>query len=182
MTKKVLVLTVCITVFSGLCGCQNASKGDRGVEVSIEEDRQFPKFLVGTWKADDGKWELTFDCDGSITSMRHYFVSVPIDVAEGGAYEPLSGDFYGFYALGPCQADYNPDTRELNVTIIIDYFRLELPVGVGEGTMTDRFNGPISENGRTWNVSWLNHVQFVDVDYLDPNTIAPKSLTFTKVD
>ncbi|MHC4455508.1 MAG: hypothetical protein ACYS0I_00210 [Planctomycetota bacterium] len=182
MTNKVLILTVCITVLSGFCGCQNAGGGGRGAEVKVEEEEHFPKFLVGTWKTDDGKWELTFDYDGSITSMRHYFVSIPIDVAEGGVYEPLGGDFYGFYILGPCQADYNPDTRELNVRIIIDYFRLEVPAGVSEGTMTDRFDGPISENGRRWNVSWVNHVQFVDVDYLDPNAIPPKSLTFTKVD
>jgi hypothetical protein len=38
------------------------------VEVAVEGGGQFPEFLTGKWKADEGGWEFVFEPNGTISS------------------------------------------------------------------------------------------------------------------
>lgn len=177
--KRLLVLAGCaVLLFSG---CQELGGDRRAGEVIIEGDGEFPQFLVGTWRADDVRWELTFDCNGSITSMWHHFVSVAIDVAEGGAFEQGREGAHSIYVLGLCSARYDRSKGELSVEITIDYFEVVLPVGTVEGKMTDYFTGPISEDGTRWTAEWRSYGELVGADKPDPNSIRPKRVVFSKV-
>ena len=178
LKRQVIVLLLGM-VLLGPFGCNNTKNGLLNTKDS---ENQFPSLPVGSWKADNAGWELNFDDAGAITAMKHYFVSVPIDMEQRGAYEQLRGEAYGIYLLGPCTAQFEPATRELKVKIIMDHFRVELPIGVGEGTMTDTLTGPVGPQGKTWEVNWHSLVQFEDVDTVDPNGIKPKPLTFTRIE
>ncbi len=145
----------------------------------------FPEFLVGTWKADRYDWAFKFEPDGSISHLVHMLWALRIDVKEGGVYvKSKFEDSYAVFVIGPCEADYNPTTRELSVKIIMDYYEIKTPVGSLEGRSEDYFQGPVSEDGKTWKVEWRNYgyldgATLPDIDYIDAN---PEPLVFTKLD
>ena len=66
--KRLLVLLVCSLFIFILIGCQNSTKLKSGVDVIIDGDGQFPASLAGTWKSNDGVWEIVFKSDGKISS------------------------------------------------------------------------------------------------------------------
>jgi hypothetical protein len=173
--KRLLVLLGCAFFLSVPGGCQSAE------EAVVGPKGQFPDFLVGAWQSQGGKWGLTFDSDGSISTIRHPFVTVEIDMAEGGAYEEGREGAHSIYAMGHCTASYDPNKRELNVEINFDYFKVVLPVGSFEGKMTDRLTGPISEDGITWTANWINYAELVDLMKPDPNSFSPIQVVFEKL-
>ena len=84
-----MVLTVCVVVFSVLCGCQ---EGRRVLPpTSSSEDDTFPEFLVGTWRPNESRWVFTFEPDGSISTIKH-FVGMEFEVAAGGLVEQWSNN------------------------------------------------------------------------------------------
>lgn len=174
MAKKVLVpalLTCCLSV---LAGCQ-------GFAADKASD-EFPDFLVGTWKADGKRWQITFQPGGSISSFNHQHISVPVEVERGGVYEPLRKGAFAVYSLGPCDAEYNPRTRELSVRIVIDDFYMEFPLETHEGTMSDYFTGKVSADGRTWQGKWDSRIEIPTIGPTDPNEIITKPIIFQKID
>ncbi len=61
---------------------------------------------------------------------------------------------------------------------------MRLPHGDLEGRMEDYFDGPVSEDGRTWTVSWRNYCWLEGaisppIDEINAN---PEKLIFTKID
>ena len=140
--KQLLLLAGCVVVLTGCFGCQNDKKV---IKTKTDDDKQFPEFLVGIWQSDQFNWGFKFERDGSISKLKHT-MGMMINVEEGGLYEEGTEGSTGVYVLGPCEADYEPQTRQLKVTIILDHFRMELPVGVLEGNSKDYFSGPVSED------------------------------------
>lgn len=179
--KQLVVLVGCVVFLSGLVGCQNAN---RGVEVAV--DGEFPAVMVGVWEAEVSrlsKWGIKFEPDGSILKIIHS-VAGPVKVEEGGVQEEGPEDSYYVFAMGPCEAEYTPETRILKVKIIVDYYMIKLPAGELEGRMEDYFSGPVSEDGKTWKVDWRNYGWVEGATPPDPNVIEanPIPLVFTKLD
>ncbi len=176
--KRLTLLVGCAIFLLTLESCCNNKKD---VEVITGKDRPFPDFLVGTWKAQGNKWGLIFDSDGSISLIRHPFVTVSIVPAEGGAYEQGRDGAYSIYVMGPCTARYEQSNNELNVEITIDYFEVVLPIGTVEGKMSDYFRGPISRDGTTWTAAWVSYAELVGAEKPDLNSIKPETVVFTRV-
>lgn len=180
--KQLVVLVGCAVFLSGLVGCQ-----DRGTEVIIEGDGEFPEVMVGVWEAEVtkfSKWNIKFEPDGSISEIIHG-VADEVNIAEGGVQgEGPEDNTYYVFAMGPCEAEYTPSTRMLKVKIIVDYFIMKLPQGELEGRMEDYFEGPISEDGKTWRVNSLNYTWLEGATPPDTNLIEanPVPLVFTKLD
>ena len=104
---------------------------------------------------------------------------------EGGS--QLEGREEGSYAvfiMGPYNVNYTASTRELSVRIVLDYFRMEMPIGVLEGASDDYFKGLVSEDGKTWKADWIGYSELEGADRPDPNLIEanPVPLVFTKID
>jgi hypothetical protein len=181
--KQLVVLAGCAVVLAGLVGCQN---DNRDVEVIIDGDGQFPESVVGVWEADtaEGKWAFKFERDGSILKIRHAFAG-EVNLREGGIY--LEGPDPGTYALfvmGPCEAEYDANTRELSVKIILEHYVMKLPQGTLEGKCHDYFQGPVSEDGKVWKADWKNYGWLEGATPPDANIIEanPVPLVFTKLD
>ena len=174
--KTFFVLTVLVVVV--FSGCHESEKA-----VS-ERKSDFPKFLVGTWKTSEADWQFTFDSDGKITHMKHNFIKIPdeIDISTGEVFEQLKNDYFSIYTLGPCRVQYDSSIRQLEVLIMIENFHMELPVGIGEGSMTDRIVGIVLKDGETWTADWYSHVQFSDKGKTDPSDKPIKQLKFVKYD
>jgi hypothetical protein len=176
--KRLLVLMGCVFCLSGLAGCQNGGKGS---DATTGANEQFPKFLVGTWRDNSDRWELTINSSGSVTSMRHPFISVPVDITRGDAYEEGRDGAHSVYILGPCTARYDRQKRELDVVINIDNFEIVLPIGTAEGKMVEYLKGPVSKDGLTWMAQWVNYVEMAGVEKPDLDSISPEPVAFTKV-
>jgi hypothetical protein len=183
MKKRLIVLNVTIIVFTGLIGCQlNSNKAAScSGPANIQQRISFPKFLVGTWKTENSRWVFTFERDGRISKMTH-FGGMEFDVNEGGLVEQWREDIEAAYMLGPCEALYNPDTRQLSVTINVEYWIITFPDGSLEGSFHDYLNGPVSKDGKTWNASWTSIGEIIGADAPDPNAVKPKALIFTKIE
>ncbi len=138
-----VVLLVCIV------GCSNGAR-PRG-----SGHQEFPQQMVGVWETEanpntGAKWGFRFEADGSLKKIVHGTAG-PVNLAAGGASGKAAiGEGQYMFVMGDCRVDYDPKTRVLDVVIPVEYFRIELPSGVLEGSMTDRFTGPVPEEGDEW--------------------------------
>ncbi len=137
-------------------GCDNGSIVPRPVKPTEEG---FPEVMVGVWEQKNEefhKWGIKFESDGSISKIIHPMAG-PVNIAEGGSHaEAPDGSYYTF-VMGPCDANYIPSTNMLKVKILIDYFAIKIPVGILEGRSEDYFEGPVSQDGKTWKANWLGY-------------------------
>jgi hypothetical protein len=179
--KQLLVLAGCAVFLSGLAGCQDANRGGEG-------EGHFPAFLVGVWQVEQGnfqnRWGFKFEPDGTISKIIHSVIG-PVNLAEEGIYlEGPDPNTYAMFVMGPCEAKYDSDTRELSVEIVLDFFRMQLPEGELEGKSHDYFNGPVSKDCRSWQVKWRNYGWLEGAAPPDANVIEahPEPLVFTKLD
>jgi hypothetical protein len=181
--KRLIVLAGFAVVLAGLVGCQD---GDRVNEANVDVEEQFPEFLAGVWEAEmtDSKWAFQFEGDGSISKITHVLAG-EVDLEEGAVYlEGREPGTYAVFAMGPCEAEYDANTRELSVKIILEHYAMKLPQGTLEGKSHDYFQGPVSEDGKTWNAGWKNYAWLEGAAPPDANEIEanPVPLVFTKLD
>lgn len=184
--KRLAVLAGFAVFLLGLAGCGQQKKLEsESLEAKSREENVLPEFLVGKWKADRHDWVFTFELGGRISSIVHDIWALPIDLEEGGYYiEGPDPNTYAVFIMGPCEIEYEPATRELSVKIIMDMYEIKTPAGTLSGRREDYFDGPVSEDGRTWHARWrayeyLEGAAPPDIDYVDAH---PESLVFTKVD
>jgi len=170
-----------------MVGCKNPQPqqtSSPGGEVVVASKGAFPEFLVGVWKADKSKWAFKFEPDGSISKLVH----VPADkvnMKEGGyLIEGPDPGTFALFVMGPYKVQYDANTRKLMVRIFVDRFHLRLPQGDLEGKSEDYFEGPVSEDGKTWNASWHCYSQLEGGDPPDRDLIDAhaQKLIFTKMD
>jgi hypothetical protein len=149
----------------------------------------FPKSMAGLWEAGvnettGSKWGIKFEPDGSVKNITHFFAG-RIDIAKGGSEGtgPDPGTYYTF-AMGPCEARYIPKTRMIKVKIVVDYFIMKLPGNELEGRIEDYFEGPVSKDGKTWNVKWRDFGWIKGATIPNPDVIKanPETLVFKKID
>jgi len=146
----------------------------------------FPESMVGVWEAEVsslGKWGIKFEPDGSINKIIHSLAG-PVNVTEGGVSAEGPDDSYYDFVMGPCEARYIPKTRMIKVKITVDYFIMKIPAGELEGRIEDYFEGPVSEDGKTWKANLLNFCWVKGAAIPEPNLIKayPEPLVFTKLD
>lgn len=179
---------LCVVIFIAcllLNSCQGPSN-KTGEKIDPDKSK-FPAFLVGVWESkytDKNTWGFKFESDGSISKIIHHWAG-PIKVADGGSQgDGPEPDTYFLIALGPCEADYDSQTRILKVKVVLDNWVMKFPEESIQGRDEDYFSGPISEDGKTWqvewrNLSWLEGAEPPDVDSINAN---PEKITFTKID
>ena len=179
--KQLVFLVGFAVVLAGLVGCQDDNKV---IGVSVDGNGGFPEFLAGTWKADKHDWQISFEDDGNISSIVHFVWTLPIDINEGGFFvEGPDEGTHALFVMGPCEAEYDGKTRELSVKIILDHYSIKLPHGTLEGKSHDFFEGPVSEDGKTWKAGWKNYGWLEGAAPPDANVIEanPVPLVFTKI-
>ncbi len=186
--KQLTLLLLCGLAVLSCSGCRAPAESLPAVEVVIEGDGQFPEFLVGTWKADSGGWEIVFEPNGTISSAVVSLGRVRMKPGQVTTV-PMKLGGKGEFEAGPWAVQYSPERRELVVEIAIASFRVELGDNVLKGRTLDIFTGSISADGRLW---WVNRFNFPEYvadtkkyrDHkltIDPNDNPPEELLFRKV-
>ncbi len=189
--KRLGVLLLCALFAFLLSGCLPSAGDEAAVEVVIDGDGQFPDFLVGTWKADKGGWEIVFEPNGTISSA---VVSLGVRMKPGEVSVVANkGGGEGVFEPGQWTVQYSQERRELIVEIVVAHFRTELrsqlDVNAVQGQRRDFFVGTVSGDGRLW---WTNRFSFPEsvVDTkkyrdhkltFDPNDNPPEEILFQKV-
>lgn len=176
--KQLLILAGFIVFLSSLVGCQNTSSS---VEVTVDDDRQFPQFLAGTWKAEDSPWKIVLSPDGTVASAIIPMAQVEVKPNQTTTVKMKDGSFSTFKA-GDCLVEYTPETRELFVSVEIDEFHITYLDNVIDGNSFDRFIGPVSEDGKVWMADWINVFDYGPRFPQDPNDIYAQPLIFNKLE
>lgn len=196
--KRFVIITVCISLMLALAGCYGPGRADSnelwdgntpegGAMPDFFEPNAltawFPPEVVGVWEAQlpDIKWDIKIEPDGSIKRVVHY-VAGAVKMEEGGVSEEGRDNSSYVFLMGPCQARYIPQSRMLQVKIVVDYFLMQIPAGEIEGRMEDYFEGFVDEDGKMWNTQWFSFTWIKDatppnIKWLKAN---PEPLVFIK--
>ncbi|MDD5063136.1 MAG: hypothetical protein PHQ35_00040 [Phycisphaerae bacterium] len=179
---------VFILVFGG-CGQQGGKVSSQPQLKSETSKNKLPSFLAGVWEVKMGKYKgkvgIKIEPDGSV-SRALYTEAGPVYLAEGESYgEAKDKDENGYYLFTTalCEAKYVPETRVLSMKIVTDSI-LQLSIAEMKGGMNEYFEGPVSEDGRTWEAEWSYYSWLDEQGPPDPNTMKanPVLLIFTKAD
>ncbi|MCH9023234.1 MAG: hypothetical protein IID32_10800 [Planctomycetes bacterium] len=108
--------------------------------------------------------------------MTHYGGMV-FDVEKGFLTEKWGDKIEANFFLGPCEAKYDPQSRELSVKVVIENFVLDDGVNTMEGNFHDQLIGTISKDGKTWQTTWTSKG---GITGSGTDTPEPRELTFTK--
>jgi hypothetical protein len=154
--RQFTFLITCIFFAGVSAGCRSTANVQDGVEVTVDGGGRFPAFLVGTWKAEQGGWEFTFEPDGEISAAT---VSIGRAKLRPGrtTIVPMQMGGRGVYKPGPWSVQYSPKQRQLIVEIAIEHFRVTLGDDVIEGRTRDFFVGSVSTDGKSW---WADRLSF----------------------
>lgn len=182
MNKASISLSCCFIILA-LVGCGQQNHKTTNLPPSVGQKNEFPEVMVGLWQAKGG-FALKFERDGTILRLVHMLAG-PVKMEEGGVYmEGPDPNTFAYFAMGPCEAKYHRQTNELEVKIVLDYYEMRLPGGVLKGRTEDYLRGPISKDGKSWTVDWVNYGWLEGATPPDPNLIEanPEKLVFTKID
>ena len=187
MPRCFVVWFLCLLVFV-ISGCRSDAIIKNGVEVSVDGDGRFPAFLVGTWKADHGGWEIVFAPDGKITSAVISLGRVKLTPGRVTTV-PMEMGGKGTFTPGPWSVQYLQEQRQLIVEIAVEKFRVELDKNIVKGRTRDFFIGEVSQDGENWWAQRFSYPEYtVDTakfpNYklpVDPNENPKETLLFEKV-
>ena len=186
--KQIVPLLFCSLSVLSCSGCYSSAENPPAVEVIIDGGGQFPDFLVGTWKANSGGWEIVFEPNGAISSAVISLGRVRMKPGQVTTV-PMKLGGKGVFEAGPWAVQYSPERRELVVEIAIASFRVELGGSVVKGRTLNIFAGSVSADGRSW---WANRFSFPEYvadtkkyrDHkltVETNDNPPEGLLFQKV-
>jgi hypothetical protein len=200
--KQLVVLTGCVVFLLGLAGCIQHNmlpkiwNGEPPSHDALpdffpaqNQTGAFPKSMVGKWEGDvEGdsgvKWGFKFEQDGSISELEHFFAG-KVDLQQGGAYfQGNDPNNYAVFIIGPYEARYDTNTREVKVKVILDYYLMRIGGLEATGRCEDYLQGPVSEDGKTWKVEWRDY-SWLEGAYppdINEETTHPKTLVLTKID
>ncbi len=180
--KQWVVLTSCVAVLLAIGGCQRTGSG---VNVIIDGNENFPPSLAGRWKDREKNWEFVFEPDGTISSAVIDSGFISVVPAKGIAEQPMRVG-KAVFKLGRWTVKYSPDSRELAVEVVVDFFHVDIGKTWLEGHRTDWFIGTVSQDYQTWRADWISFPKFIayipkPMDLpVDPNDTV-KELFFEKV-
>ena len=176
---NVLLTAVVLLSLGMVTGCTVSH-----TDPSLKSNDPFPQCLVGVWKSNKFGWAFKFEPDGTIKKLHHViFRYVDMDEPVVELPGPEEGT-YALYAMGDCKTNYDPQTRTLEVSVILEDFVMQLPNGKLQGRGEDYFSGQVSKDCETWDVQWRNYSWLEGALDPDPNIVEanPEPLVFTKVD
>jgi hypothetical protein len=152
--KRYVFVVIYFLLAASLSGCRYSA--GNSVEVTIDGVEQFPDFLVGIWKAEEGGWEFVFEPDGKISSAIASIGRVKLQPGRTTTV-PMQMGGKSIYKPGPWSVQYSHNQRELIVEIAIESFRVELGDDTIQGRTRDFFVGSVSADGKSW---WADRLSF----------------------
>jgi hypothetical protein len=154
-------------------GCHEPSRG-RPIPKPLPAD------IAGIWKAQGSSWKIVLSTDGTVSSAIVPMGEVQIKPSQTTKVEMKDGS-YSIFKAGDCVVHYTPATRELFVSMEIKKIHIVVADNVIDGSSTDRFVGPVSEDGKVWSADWITVFNYGPRFPQDPNDVFAEPLIFEKV-
>lgn len=164
--KQRISLQIFIVLLLGSMGCQNSKS-------------VIPNSVAGIWQADDQPWQIVIESDGTISSVVTAMGQNRIRPNETIRVEMID-DQFSTYQAGSFEADYNPVTRKLFVTITMEHINVKIGDDTLEGDSEDLFIGIVSKNGLVWETSWTTFYDYGE-KFPMSEEVAGEPLTFHKL-
>lgn len=140
---KAVILTS-FALFLLLAGCAPLQ---RDMRVTVAGGGEFPDELAGTWRSEDGKWEVILEPDGEIREALIPLGDIRLQPGKVLTF-PTRFEGKGIFEPGLWEVNYAPKTRELTVTLEIKHFYQDVGNHSVEGFQTDVLAGFINDEGR----------------------------------
>jgi hypothetical protein len=135
--------------------------------------------IIGTWQAKDSSWKIVISPDGTLSSAVIPMGVVEIKPNRITKVEMQDGRWSTFKA-GDCPVEYNPATRELFVTVIIDKIHVVFMDNIIDGKSIDRLVGPVSADGKFWTADLISIFDYGPRFPQEPNDVSAEPLIFEK--
>ena len=176
MTTKVKIIGLTCSVLFSVAGCPPKGSTDGPVPTA-----KLPAEVAGTWKAKDSPWRIVLTRDGRVSSAVFPMGEVTIRPNQTIRVEMKDGSF-STYKAGNCTVEYSPETRELFVSIAVEEIHVVFTDNRVDGSSTDKFVGPVSEDGRQWAAEWMTMADYGPRFPMDANDMYAGPLLFEKVE
>ena len=170
--RRLILLLSGLVIVLGVVGCQQQAV-HKGVEVNIEGGGGFPQEMVGVWQGSWGSWEITFEADGSISSVVIPQGRTRLVPKEPTTVRLIRVGGKGVYEPGVWSVNYIPDSRDLMVEIVVKNFEAEIGNDILRGNIRYMLTGQVNEDYRLWTPSVVTYPKyFVYLDgKSDPNEL-----------
>jgi len=176
MLRKVAIIVSLVYVVLLPAGCQQPSEPQPPVNKPT-----LPAEVAGVWQARESPWRIVIDPNGTVIS-----VVIPMSVVEVRPNQTtrveMKDDSWSTFKAGNCTVEYTPQTRDLFVTVRMDEIHVAFLDNRIDGNSTDRFVGPVSEDGKTWKAEWVTIFDYGPRFPQEPNDLFAEPLIFDKVD
>jgi len=138
-----------------LCSCQKWVSTQKGGIPN------FPEKMVGVWQEEgEMPWKFIFAEKGAIKKVFRND-SLVMDIPAGGSTIGTPNDeVFANYVFGPCVWSYDPKTNILRVTVTIEDFYVKAGNAELDCCLIDKFDGPLSKDGKTWTATWTTITQW----------------------
>jgi len=141
----------------------------------------FPKQIAGTWQARDNDWRIILDPNGTVAAARVPLGKVWVRPNKTTKVEMKDGG-WSTYKCGDCVVKYDPLKRELYVMIEVADIDIKYFTERIHGNSTDRFIGPVTDDGQKWTADWITQFDYGPRFPQDPNDLFGGTLIFDKVE
>jgi len=171
--RKVTIIFLSAWLLWAAAGCHEPSTGH-------PIPKPLPPDIAGAWKAQGSPWKIVLSADGAVSSAIVPMGEFEIKPNQTTKAEMKDGS-YSIFKAGDCVVQYTPATRELFVSIEIKKIHIAFADNVIDGSSTDRFVGPVSEDGKVWSAEWITVFNYGPRFPQDPNDVFAEPLLFEKV-
>ena len=182
MKAYVILLLILVLSIIVISGCHPAPVSEiKKPIIHIRSGSEFPPELAGTWAIKTKRWYFTIEEDGTISKIVRSLIKGSVVFQENDFFEIMEekNNFSARFFWGPCIANYDPQTRTLEITLVMEHFIISSDAfETVEGSMRDTLVGVISEDYKTWDANLLSEGT---ADKLVSDTLSPKKLFFAKV-
>jgi hypothetical protein len=180
MKRMVICINVILISSAWLliAGCNGNGKG---IKATVEGGGTFPEHLAGTWKTEgQSPWVISLAPDGRLLWAIISMGQTKIEPGQTTKDEMIDGQFSTVKA-GQCPVSYDPATRELSITIVIEHLNIKIGNDGFEGSSEDAFYGSVSDDGKTWQPTWFSVFDYGPRFPQDEEDVVGVPLTFEKV-
>ena len=119
-----------------------------------------PPEVAGTWKSEGQlPWTISLAPDAKVAWAITLMGQTKIRPNQTTRTKMIDGQFSTVQA-GPCPVSYDPENRELSVTIVIEHLDVKIGDDGFEGSSEDTLYGPVSMDGKTWQTTWFSVMDY----------------------
>ncbi len=182
MKRLVFIAVICCCLVIWLSGgCGKPAENKNALQQVNEPTKGLTAYVAGTWQMRDGVFRFVIEPNGIVSSAVIPLMDCTIRPHQT-TYVPMRDGNVSDFTGGDLTAEYDPITRNLFVYIELENFLIRFYDIRTGGNQVDRFEGPVSEDGKVWICDWFSMFDYGPDFPVDYNEIGTSPCIFDKVE